>query len=203
MIGCNRIRERRGLRIMILSRHWDIREICDPLFLCGLLLGAAVVIYDLWVCLPERVRVIHRNTEEHVQQVKLVLSVFLFCRCRCRLFSYEFSRRFPFLRAAQRLIRRLDARSDRRRSRKLSEGKLVRRAEGRASGSVSGWTCARALDVVGSKNGCVFAVGARKFYYWGGGWWCRGARSRRNGGIRSGFRDTQPKSGPLPIVLQF
>jgi len=175
MIACSSdgIRERRGLSTReLICLYWDIRKICDPLFVCCLLLSAAVVIYDLdlWVCLPERVRGIHRNTEEHVQQVKLDLSFFLFCRCcRCRLFSYEFSRRFPFLRAAQRLIRRLDARSDRRRSRKLSEGKSVYRAEGRASGSVSGWTCARALDVVGSKNGCLFAVGARKIYELQGG----------------------------------
>lgn len=152
--------------MILICLYWDIRKICDPLFLCDLLLGATVVIYDLWVCLPERrVRGIHRNTEEHVQQVKLVHSFFLFCRCRCRLFSYEFSRRFPFLRAAQRLIRRLDAPLDRRRSRKLSEGKSVRRAEGRAKRICFALD---ALDVVGSKNGCVFAVGARKFYHWGG-----------------------------------
>lgn len=62
----------------LICLYWDIRKICDPLVLCGLLLGSAVVIYDLWICLPERVRGIHRNTEEHVQQVKHVHSLFPF-----------------------------------------------------------------------------------------------------------------------------
>jgi len=77
-MGRNGVRDRRpGLRTMILiCLYWDIREICDPLFLCGLgvVLRAGLMIYDTWFRLPERVRGIHRNTDEHVQQVKLVLS---------------------------------------------------------------------------------------------------------------------------------
>jgi hypothetical protein len=62
--------------MVLICLHWNTRKVRDPLLLFGLLLGAALVIYDGWFRLPERVRGIHRNTKEHVQQVKLVLSFF-------------------------------------------------------------------------------------------------------------------------------
>jgi len=110
MIGCDGIRDRRGLRTMILiCLYWDIREICDPLLLCGLLLGAALVIYDVWFRLPERVRGIHRNTEEHVQQVKLVPTFSSSAAAAADYLATIFLDDFPFPRAApDSLVRRLD-----------------------------------------------------------------------------------------------
>lgn len=83
--------------MILICLYWDIREICDPLFLCDLLLGATVVIYDLGVCLPERrVRGIHRNTEEHVQQVKLVHSFSSSAAAAADYLATNFLDDFPF-----------------------------------------------------------------------------------------------------------
>jgi len=119
MISCDGIRDRRGLRTMIMRRlYWDIREVCDPLVLCGLLLGVARVIYGLFR-LPKGVRVIHRNTEEHVQQVNLVLSFYSGAAAAADYLATNFLDDFPSHRAERLGRTSTTLRLDRRDSRKL------------------------------------------------------------------------------------
>ena len=146
MIGGNGIRNRPGLRTMILGGlYWDIREVCDPLFLCGLVLDAALVIYG-WFRLPKRVWGVHRNTKEHVQQVNLVLSFYSAAAAAADYLATNFLDDFPSHRAERLGRTSATLRLDRGGSRKLYEGSQYAR---RRAEPVDLF----ALDVVGSKSG--------------------------------------------------
>ena len=120
MIGSHGVRDRPGLRTMILRRlYWDTRKVCNPLLLSGLVLDAALVIYDGWFRLPKRVRGIHRNTEEHVQQVNLNLSFYSAAAAAADYLATNFLDDFPSNRAERLGRTSATLVLDRRGSRKL------------------------------------------------------------------------------------
>lgn len=155
MIGSHGLRDRPGLRTMILRRlYWDTRKVCNPLFLSGLVLDAALVIYDGWFRLPKRVRGIHRNTEEHVQQVNLNLSFYSAAAAAADYLATNFLDDFPFRTSRALGSDVCDARFGQERLTEAVRGESVRTGVGQSQRICSRWTWS------GARAGGVFGVGA-------------------------------------------